>query len=541
MTCRNIQLHNGWLHLPIGRAAPRHYVRFDVDGQPFAEFYLGLSDCPDFYSGMDLSQYNGCTVTLTADDDAPQTLLDGILEGEAMEAGHPLYAGLYQETLRPQYHFSSRRDWLNDPNGLYYDGSSYHLYYQHNPYGIVHGGVNVHWGHAVSADGVRWEERSDAIRPWDCCRHIASGSCIIDRNGVAGYGAGTVIAAFTHLGSRDFHVTPPGEYPSEGQFLAYSKDGGNTFTLFDDNPVIAADGGKSWRDPRIFADPDGGFGIAVYETNEGENCVSFYHSDDLHHWVRTSRAENLYECPDLFRLTPVDGGTPKWVLYGADGMYRVGEFVNGAFYQEGQRLPMDLGKCTYAGQTWNNRDDSDGRMHIGWLRDESLSWDDCESYPGMPFSQCMTVACLLTLVRTEAGYRLNRYPVPAVSELRIGSGEHIAMNARGLAVVQPHLCGDMVVDICADQPFQVRVGNASFVYDPATGEVCFDGERRYTLQKKGALQLRVLTDKMSCEFFLQREISASYGMDMDGKSIEISTQGAMDVNGQRWEMRSIWL
>lgn len=109
MQRREIKIENGWLHLPIGRDAKRHYVKFEAQGKQFAEFYLGLvSGEPDFWCGMELGKYTGQTVTLTLESygDTPATeLLEKIREGGPMEEGHPLYTGLYREALRPQYHF----------------------------------------------------------------------------------------------------------------------------------------------------------------------------------------------------------------------------------------------------------------------------------------------------------------------------------------------------------------------------------------------------------------------------------------------------
>jgi len=62
--------------------------------------------------------------------------------------------GLYQETYRPQFHFSPQGKWMNDPNGLVYNQGVYHLFYQYYPEDIVWG--PMHWGHAVSKDMVHW-------------------------------------------------------------------------------------------------------------------------------------------------------------------------------------------------------------------------------------------------------------------------------------------------------------------------------------------------------------------------------------------------
>ena len=57
---------------------------------------------------------------------------------------------LYDERYRPQFHFSPRENWTNDPNGMMHYKSEYHLFFQHNPFGKNWG--NMTWGHAVSPD-----------------------------------------------------------------------------------------------------------------------------------------------------------------------------------------------------------------------------------------------------------------------------------------------------------------------------------------------------------------------------------------------------
>ncbi len=70
----------------------------------------------------------------------------------------------YSQPLRPQFHFTSRRNWLNDPNGLVYDGKQYHLFFQHNP--LATGWGNMIWGHATSPDMVHWKQLYHALLPY---------------------------------------------------------------------------------------------------------------------------------------------------------------------------------------------------------------------------------------------------------------------------------------------------------------------------------------------------------------------------------------
>ena len=57
---------------------------------------------------------------------------------------------------------------------------------------------------------------------------IFSGSCVVDKDNTAGFGAGAVVAFYTTAGEN------------QTQSMAYSTDNGKTFTKYDGNPILTA-------------------------------------------------------------------------------------------------------------------------------------------------------------------------------------------------------------------------------------------------------------------------------------------------------------
>ncbi len=258
----------------------------------------------------------------------------------------------YTERYRPQFHFSPAENWMNDPNGLvYYDGE-YHLFYQYNPFGDTWG--HMSWGHAVSRDLVRWEERPVALAEADSVM-IFSGSAVVDWNNTSGFGTEgepPLVAVYTghHVSGRN-----------QAQYLAYSTDAGRTWAKYTGNPVLDV-GMKDFRDPKVFwYEPEEKWVMVVARSLDYR--VSFYGSDDLKAWTHLSdfgpaaATGGIWECPDLFEL-PVDGDPDdtRWVLIvnlnpggpagGSAGQYFLGHFDGTAFVPD---APRPWGTNTPAG------------------------------------------------------------------------------------------------------------------------------------------------------------------------------------------------
>ena len=287
-----IKIDKRYLNIPVSHKEDRHKMTFEVKGQPALSVVIRLAhDEADYWVFKDVSNLKGKTLTISYEGN--EKGLSNIYQDDNIKGED----NLYKENNRPQFHFTTQRGWINDPNGLvYYDGE-YHLFYQHNPF--EREWENMHWGHAVSKDLVHWEELTDALYP-DHLGGMFSGSAVIDYGNTAGYNKGdtpAMIVAYTATG-----------LDKQVQCIAYSLDKGRTFTKYTNNPVI--DSKHIWnshdtRDPKIFWYNPGSHWVMVLNERDGH---SIYTSADLKIWKYESHVTGFWECPELFELS-VDGNS----------------------------------------------------------------------------------------------------------------------------------------------------------------------------------------------------------------------------------------
>jgi sucrose-6-phosphate hydrolase SacC (GH32 family) len=348
------------------------------------------------------------------------------------------------ERWRPQWHFSARRHWINDPNGLVFFEGEYHLFFQHNPFGSQWG--HMSWGHAVSTDLLNWQELPVAI-PEDERVSIYSGSVVVDWHNSSGFGDGAkppLVAIYTGCLRR-----PEG---GQAQELAFSHDRGRIWTKYPGNPMLDL-GLRDFRDPKVFwHEPTARWVMVVVVPDDRR--ARFYDSADLKQWAWLSDFESpfegqgIWECPDLIPLPTPQGGT-VWLfkvdVFGGhpsgDTGARIffGSFDGTRFAAEPEAAPRwaDWGADFYAALSWANM--PEGRaVWIAWMNCHRIA----KHLPTEPWRGAMTVPRELA-VRREAGqWELLQQPVRELTALQGPAREAAALQVGESPMDLPTLLPD---------------------------------------------------------------------------------------------------
>ncbi|HUS34659.1 MAG TPA: glycoside hydrolase family 32 protein, partial [Verrucomicrobiae bacterium] len=419
---------------------------------------------------------------------------------------------LYREKLRPQFHFTSRRGWNNDPNGLVFYKGEYHLFYQHNPYGWNWG--NMHWGHAVSRDLVHWEELGEALYP-DELGTMFSGSAVVDENNTAGLqrdSEKTLVAFYTAAGGDD----PFSKGKKFTQCMAYSNNRGRTWLKYDKNPVIGHIIGGN-RDPKVlWYAPQNKWIMAIYLD---KNDFALFDSKDLKSWNELQRfsVEHEIECPEFFELGD------RWVFYGANGKYLVGSFDGKNFTRESGPHELNRGNCFYASQTFNLPATDKRRILVPWGR---------FNIPDMPFNQMIGLPVELKLSQTAEGHRLSALPVDELKKLR---GAETKLDR----LKSPEFEIECAFDL--GNKIDINLHGAPIRFSPDNREITCLGKVAVLPRDAREVKIRALVDRASIDLFINDGalyMPMGYIPKNGDTTVTVSKDGLKSLKA--WPLKSAW-
>ena len=362
----SVNTQKRYILLPIEEKENETTIKVIKDGHSMQSIKVRLATGkPDYFVPLDISKFGK----------DGKVLFDFSFQGNYRTVGNIEDYSCWQlmkesdtfdttnrEAYRPVYHHTPMWGWMNDPNGLFYKDGVWNLYFQYNPYGSTW--ENMTWGHATSRDLVHWQYEGTPIEP-DALGTIFSGSAVVDSANTAGFGKNAIVAMYTSAAE------------SQTQSLAYSTDGGKTFTKYSDNPTLTAKE-PDFRDPKMIWNEATNEWNLVMATGQKMN---FYSSKDLKNWKYESSFgegygchKGVWECPDLIQMA-----NGKWVLFcninpggpfgGSATQYFVGQWDGHQFTCESKPEVtkwMDYGKDHYATVTFSNA--PDGRhVALPWM------------------------------------------------------------------------------------------------------------------------------------------------------------------------------
>ncbi|MBL4676308.1 MAG: glycoside hydrolase family 32 protein [Mucilaginibacter sp.] len=443
----------------------------------------------------------------------------------------------YHEPHRPQAHFSPKKWWTNDPNGMVYYKGTYHLFFQHYPKATVWG--PMHWGHATSKDLIHWKEQPIALYP-DKLGYIFSGSAVVDKDNTSGFGTNgktPMVAIFTH---HDPKGEKAGGSKFQNQSLAYSLDEGQTWTKYSGNPVLKNPGIKDFRDPKVFWYEEGKKWVMSLATKDR---ITFYSSANLKEWKKESEFGQslgahggVWECPDLFPLKLK--GKDYWVLLvsinpggpnkGSATQYFVGHFDGREFTPISTKTKwIDFGPDDYAGVTWGNT--GKRKIFLGWMS----NWLYANQTPTKAWRNAMTIPRELSLELTEGDIYLKSAPVEELDNIVT---KNIKVDPANLAK------NNNVFAVIKQTPSQYVLkfntqasNNYSVILSNAAGEsltVGYDAKTmRYYIDRTKAGQTKF--NKVFAQIAYAPRLTTSMDTDLqlvvDASSIELFADGGLSV------------
>ncbi len=384
-----------------------------------------------------------------------------------------------------------------------------------------------------------------------------------------------MIAIYTSAGS------------TQSQSLAFSTDKGRTFIKFRDNPVLPNPNKSDFRDPKVFWHESTKQWIMSLATGQ---TISFYRSPNLKQWSKLSEFgagvgshDGVWECPDLFPLK-FENET-KWVLLvsinpggpnsGSATQYFIGNFDGTTFKADNEPYPLwvDYGRDNYAGVTWDNIPDNDGRrIQIAWMNNWEYAGDIPQySLGGNGSRSSMTLPRELALGKNSQGYLVLKNKViseinniasswTTIADEQISIEKNYSLNLGGKKAYQIHLTCELMQEQMLTLSLMNDSNNISRIlidklnqrisfFRNNSGMVSFSGQfsgSSYAsfINSNSQVILDIYVDQSSIEVFVNDgELSLTnqvFPKSIYNKISIVPNVGTISINAKNRDFNSIW-
>lgn len=378
-----VKVEANWLLLPMNGGERYNKVKItDADGNTvFAGSVLLADGNAQWHAPVDVSKFKGGEITFSY-----QTLTKEPSFRQVDELG---YTDHSKDRGRPTSHLTPKFGYMGDFCGLVKVGGLWHAYFLFNPYAMTpHEPYFI--AHAVSDDLVNWDYKPDVMRPVfsdGAAVYPVAGSAFFDKNNKSGFfdsGSGVILIVEKSDGSTVL-------VSSEGAELA----------------VLSGLGGKSVGAPSLsYLEKQKLWLVVKCVSSGGSNVVEFYTSRDLSNWKLSGSVAADMPSPTLFETFVSASDTKKYVLWGGDGSYLVGDFDGGNFRSDFSKPARLFYGDARGAQIWQNV--PSGRILATARVDQP---GDLMRDVGQSFSQSASIPWELRLADTKRGLRL-RASVP---------------------------------------------------------------------------------------------------------------------------------
>lgn len=272
--------------------------------------------------------------------------------------------------IKPKYHVTPKKGYLNDPNGLVQFKGLYHAFYQWLE-DVTPQGAKC-WRHCISKDLVHWEDKGTALKPdmWYDKNGCYSGNAIVFNEKIYLFYTGNVR---NENGNRETY-----------QCLATSEDG-ITFTKHGPVVYLPEEYTAHFRDPKVWRDEEENLWwmIVGAQTSEKKGNVALFWSEDLYNWTYKGKLlpekmnwGYMCECPDMLHIEEkyilivsrqekkLENGIEKDSCH---AIWMSGEFSkeNGTFTPDNEGIRLDDGFDFYAPQSFI--DEKKRILYMSWM------------------------------------------------------------------------------------------------------------------------------------------------------------------------------